>query len=104
MNDKRVESLYRLEGLAVRTRHRKRLAVPRVARPAVLAPNETGGIDVVSDTLCDGRRFRAVTVVAVCTHECIAIKVAYSLPRVIPPLLRVVKSGGRPRARVSARG
>ena len=30
---KRVERLYRLEGLAVRRRSRKRLAVPRVLRP-----------------------------------------------------------------------
>ncbi len=30
VNYKRVERLYRLEGLAVRRRHRKRVAVPRV--------------------------------------------------------------------------
>ncbi|WP_337171086.1 IS3 family transposase [Gemmatimonas aurantiaca] len=56
VNYQRVERLYRLEGLAVRPRARKRLAVPRVPRPSVLAPNETWGIDFVSDTLVGGRR------------------------------------------------
>jgi putative transposase len=55
---KRVERLYRLEGLAVRRRHRKRLAVPRVPRPVVAQPNETWSIDFVSDQLATGRRFR----------------------------------------------
>lgn len=39
VNYKRVERLYRLEGLAVR--RRKRLAVPRVPRPIVVGPNDT---------------------------------------------------------------
>lgn len=80
VNYKRVERLYRLEGLAVRTRARKRLAVPRVPRPPVLAPNEAWGIDFVSDTLVGGRRFRVFTVVDLCTHECLATTVAHSLP------------------------
>ena len=49
VNYKRVERLYRLEGLAVRRRSRKRLAVPRVPRPEVTQPNDTWGIDFVSD-------------------------------------------------------
>ena len=98
VNYKRVERLYRLEGLAVRTRHRKRLAVPRVPRPPVLAPNETWGIDFVSDTRCTGRRFRAFTVIDVCTHECVAITVAHSLPSdaVIATLQRVIADRGAP--------
>lgn len=80
VNYKRVERLYRLEGLAVRTRARKRLAVPRVPRLPVVAPNETWGIDFVSDALVNGRRFRAFTVVDLCTHECLAIAAAHSLP------------------------
>jgi hypothetical protein len=34
----------------------------------------------VSDTLVSGRRFRVFTVVALCTHECLARTVAHSLP------------------------
>ncbi len=56
VNYKRVERLYRLEGLAVRRRRRKRLAVPRVPRPPVHAPNDLWSIDFVSDQLASGRR------------------------------------------------
>lgn len=69
VNYKRVEHLYRLEGLAVRTRRRKRLVGPRVPRPPALAPNDTWGIDFVSDTLSQGRPFRSLTIVDVCSHE-----------------------------------
>jgi putative transposase len=98
VNYKRVERVYRLEGLAVRTRHRKRLAVPRVPRPPVLAPNETWAIDFVSDALASGRRFRAFTVVDVCTHECLAIRAAHSLPSVavIDVLAALVQDRGAP--------
>jgi putative transposase len=46
VNYQRVERLYRLEGLAVRRRERKRLAVPR---PVAVGPNETWSLDFVSD-------------------------------------------------------
>lgn len=78
--NKRVERLYRLEGLAVRRRHRKRLAVPRVPRPIAAAPNDTWSIDFVSDGLSSGRRFRCFTVIDNCTRESLAITVAHSLP------------------------
>lgn len=73
VNYERVERLYRLEGLAVRRRHRKRLAVPRVPRPAAAQPNDTWGIDFVSDQLASGRRIRCCTVVDVCTRENVMI-------------------------------
>ena len=55
INDKRVERLYRLEHLAVRRRDRKRLAVPRVPRLPVDAPNTCWSIDFVRDQLSNGR-------------------------------------------------
>lgn len=82
VNYKRVERVYRLEGLAVRTRRRKRLAVPRVAYPAVVQPNDTWGIDFVPDTLSSGRRFRCCNIVDVCTREGLASFPAHSLPSV----------------------
>ena len=99
MNYKRVERLYRLEGLAVRRRARKRLAVPRSARPPVHAPNELWSIDFVSDSLASGRRFRSFTVMDCCTRECLAIGVAYSLPAeaVIAVLEAVIAERGAPR-------
>lgn len=62
----RVERLYRLEGLAVRRRACKRLAVPRVPKAPVLAPKDEWDIDFVSDTLASARRFRCFTVVDMC--------------------------------------
>lgn len=98
VNYKRVERLYRLEGLAVRRRHRKRLAVPRVPRPAAAQPNDTWGIDVVSDQLASGRRIRCCTVVDACTRENLMITVHHSLPSVavIAALDAVIATRGQP--------
>ncbi|MBX9928968.1 MAG: IS3 family transposase [Gemmatimonadaceae bacterium] len=102
VNYKRVERLYRLEGLAVRRRARKRLAVPRVPRPVVTQPNETWGIDFVSDQLSSGRRVRVFTVVDHCTKESPGLAVAHSLPSVavIDALEAMIAAHGQP-ARLS---
>lgn len=99
VNYKRVERLYRLEGLAVRRRHRKRLAVPRVPRPPALAPNDTWALDFVQDTLSGGRTFRCLTVVDPCTHECVGLSVAHHLPSVavIAALEGIIAARGQPR-------
>ena len=98
VNYKRVERLYRLEGLALRRRKRKRLAVPRVARPVAAGPNDTWCIDFVSDQLASGRRFRCFTVIDGCTRESLVITVAYSLPStaVIAALEEVIAVRGQP--------
>ena len=98
VNYKRVERLYRLEGLAVRRRHRKRVAVPRVPRPLAIGPNDTWGIDFVSDQLATGRRFRCFTIVDHAGHEAPAIMVAHSLPSVavIATLDAVIAVRGQP--------
>jgi len=98
VNYKRVERLYRLEGLAVRRRSRKRLAVPRVPRPPVTAPNDTWGLDFVHDTLSGGRTFRCLTVVDHCTHECVGLTVAHHLPSdaVIVALEGIIAARGQP--------
>jgi putative transposase len=98
VNHKRVARLYRLEGLAVRRRHRKRLAVPRVPRPVVQQPNQTWSIDFVSDGLASGRRFRCFTVIDSCTRESFTITVAYSLPStaVIAAVESIIARRGKP--------
>lgn len=64
MNRKRVHRLYREEGLAVRfTRRRKRASHLRVVPPSPSQMNERWSMDFLADTLLDGRRFRALTVV-----------------------------------------
>lgn len=98
VNYKRVERLYRLEGLAVRRRHRKRLAVPRVPRPIAAGPNAVWGIDFVSDQLADGRRFRCFTVIDHGVHEALAVVAAHSLPAlaVIAALDDIIAVRGQP--------
>ena len=81
-NYKRVERLYREEGLAVRKRRRKRVAQARVPRPVPSGPNVRWSMDFVRDTTARGRVFRALTVVDEFTRECLAIEVDTSLPAV----------------------
>ena len=81
MNHKRVYRLYRAEGLAVRRKHRKRLASAlRTVLPPPAAPNERWSMDFVSDALMNGTRIRAFNVVDDFTRECLAIEVDTSIP------------------------
>lgn len=60
----RVHRLYRLDGLHVRLKpKKKRRAVVRVPPAQATAPNERWAIDFVHDALDDGRPFRVLTVV-----------------------------------------
>ena len=97
VNHKRVERLYREEGLAVRRRTRKRVARDGRGRAAVPGrPNQQWGIDFISDALAWGRRIRLFTVVDVFTREALAIEVDTSLPggRVVRVLERLVAERG----------
>jgi putative transposase len=105
-NHKRIERVYREEGLAVRRRSKKRVARPRVAKPAVMAPNERWSMDFVRDTLADGRVFRAFTLVDDCTRECPVIEVDTSLSgeRVVRVLDRIAITRGLPTSIVCDNG
>ncbi len=65
VNRKRVRRLYRLEGLQVRmrVRRRKHRALHRGPAPAADGPAERWSMDFVHDQLADGRPFRVLTVV-----------------------------------------
>lgn len=98
-NHKRIYRLYRLEGLMVRRRRRKRL-VRGMDQPAV-APqrsNERWSMDFVSDCVAGGRTIRALTLVDDYTRECLAIEVDTSLGgmRVRRVLEAVIAKRGRP--------
>lgn len=80
VNRKLVQRVYREEGLHVRRRKRKRVAVPRVPLPVPTAPNERWSMDFVSDALGDGRKVRVLTIVDDFTREAPAIAVDFSLP------------------------
>jgi putative transposase len=83
VNHKRVLRLYRAEGLAVRRRNRKRVAVGRGGGPQLgERPHDCWCLDFVSDALASGRRFRALAVLDTCTREALTIEVDTSLPGV----------------------
>jgi putative transposase len=80
VNIKRVYRLYKLEGLGVRTKKRKkRGSYLRVVPHAPTKANERWSMDFVQDSLMDGRKFRALTVVDVHTRECLAVQADSSL-------------------------
>jgi len=77
INHKRVERMYREEGLQLPRKKGKKRGVNNRAA-ALLAPcepNERWSMDFMSDSLSDGRRFRVLTVVDDFTRECVAIEV-----------------------------
>jgi putative transposase len=99
VNHKRVHRLYRLEGLQVRKRRRKRVAAAlRRHLEPVTQPNQEWSLDFMSDTLASGRVFRTLNVLDDCTRECLAIEVDTSLPgvRVARVLDRIVAERGLP--------
>ncbi len=101
VNHKRVYRLYRLEGLAVRRRGRKRVArAARVTPIATPQPGQQWAMDFMQDSLASGRPFRTLNIVDLASRECLAIEVDTSLPgaRVVRVLERLCAQHGRPRA------
>jgi putative transposase len=63
VNHKRVYRLYRLLGLKLRVRRRRRYAAsPRTGLVKPVRPGQRWSMDFVSDHLANGRRFRILTV------------------------------------------
>ena len=99
VNHKRIERLYREDGLAVRRRGRKRVARAGRGRPAPPSrPNEQWALDFLGDALASGRRVRALAVIDAYTREALAIEVDTSLPgeRVVRVLERIAAARGVP--------
>jgi putative transposase len=70
VNHKKVERLYREEGLSLRRRARKKAtAVPRVALPTPTRPGLCYAMDFVHDRLANGRRFKCLTMTDLCSKE-----------------------------------
>jgi putative transposase len=106
VNHKRVDRLYRLEGLSLRKKSRKRRG-GRVGRlVAASRINQRWSMDFVSDTLAGGRRFRAFTIVDDCSRESPAIEVDTSLPgaRVVRVLDQIAGERGLPEVIVCDNG
>jgi putative transposase len=99
VNHKRVERLYREEGLSLRRRRRrKRLSHLRVVRERPQALNHTWAADFVHDALFNGRRFRVLAIIDEFSRECLAVEVDASLTgeRVTRVLERVCEVRGVP--------
>lgn len=99
VNHKRVERLYREQGLSLRgRRRRKRLTHLRVVRERPQAANHTWAVDFVHDSLIDGRRFRVLTTIDEFSRESPALEVDLSLTgeRVTRVLDRLCETRGVP--------
>ncbi len=99
INHKKVERIYREEGLSLRKRKRKKAgAQNRTILPPVQRPNKRWSMDFVSDSLVTGRRFRALAIVDDFSRECPAIEVDTSLggARVVQVLERLAELRGLP--------
>lgn len=98
-NHKRVRRLYRLSGLNLPRRLKKRLPESvRQPLPKATACNHCWSLDFMSDSLVDGRKFRTLNVLDDYNREGLGIDVDYSLPaqRVTRLLDRLVERYGKP--------
>jgi len=106
-NHKRIERIYRQEGLQVRRRFRKRLT--RALRQPLERPtasNQRWSMDFMADSLADGRRIRLLNIVDDHSRECLQIEVDTSLPgaRVVRTLEALRQQRGCPRQLVIDNG
>jgi putative transposase len=83
VNDKRVERIWRREGLKVPAKQPKRgrlwLADGSCLRLRAEYPNHVWSYDFVEDRTHDGRKYRMLNVIDEFTHECLAVRVARKL-------------------------
>ncbi|UQN08019.1 IS3 family transposase [Deinococcus sp. QL22] len=80
VNHKRIYRIYRVEGLSVRRKVRKKLvAGERGQKPGVSAANPRWSMDFMSDQLASGQRFRVLNVVDDFTRECVLMHVGTSI-------------------------
>jgi putative transposase len=81
VNKKRVRRLYRLEGLQLRMRirRRKHICLHRGPESQPTAPDERWSMDFMNDQLFDGRPFRVLTVIDQLSRESPLIEVDFSI-------------------------
>jgi len=99
INHKRTERIYREESLSLRLKKRKKkVAMVRVKLPEPEQVNQRWSMDLVSDSLVTGRRFRALTILDDFSRECLAIEVDTSIggKRVVSVLERLAELRGLP--------
>ena len=81
VNRKRVERIWRREGLKVPARQPKRArlwtAEGSCIRLRAERPNHVWSYDFVEERTHDGRKLRMLNIIDEFTHECLAIRVSY---------------------------
>lgn len=102
VNRKRVHRLYCLEGLQLRPRRpRRHVSAAHRARPqrTARARNDAWAMDFVAERCHGGRKLRMLTVVDVCTRECLAIDPGHRMggEDVARTLQRIVAERGAPK-------
>ena len=107
MNHKKLRRLYREEGLQVRKRGGRKRALG--SRAPILLPGRPGerwSLDFMSDSFCDGRRFRILCVVDDFSRECLALVADTSLSglRLARELDLLISRHGKPATIVSDNG
>ena len=80
VNHKRVERIYREEGLTVHQRKRRRLAHEKQPVVRVAEPKQCWAMDFIYDRVCGGGILRCLTIIDECSRECPGILVGYSVP------------------------
>jgi putative transposase len=83
VNDKRVERIWRREGLKVPARQPKRARLwlndGSCIRLRAERPNHVWSYDFLEERTHDGRKFRLLNIIDEFTHECLAIRVSRRL-------------------------
>jgi putative transposase len=77
----RVHRLYKLEGLQVRmrVRRRKRISLHRGPTPTATSGGQYWAMDFVHDQLSNGRKFRVLTVIDKWHRQCVALQADFIL-------------------------
>ena len=98
INRKRVHRLYKLEGLQVRTKRRKKIVSHARVRPtAPQAVNGNWTMDFMMDRLENGRKFRVLTLVDEFSRECLLTVPGFRLRAIdVVNALDGLKAQGRP--------
>lgn len=99
VNHKRVDRIYRREGLSLRLKtRRKRASYLRVAFPVPTRTDETWSMDFIHDALVSGRPFKCLTIVDYFSNESPANRVDHSIrgKDVVATLERLRKRGRKP--------
>lgn len=107
INHKRTERLYQQEGLALRTKRKKK--IPLTLRTPLAVPtrsNDQWALDFVHDRTATGRTFRCLSILDIYARECPVIHVDTSIPAkaVTEVLSRLIETRGKPQSLIVDNG